>query len=106
MQGFFVQNQAVQNQAHAIQAQNWATSYAVYIRNQTPGLQPVGNGGGLLVDDWSTSSSIFVHKRTAPAQDFDGSLALFANGVSETFNHIVLADSNSIVRTTFDSTGA
>jgi hypothetical protein len=67
MRGLFIQTQPTNNDINAIRVAHWGNDYAAYftIQTTTSG-EPTGTGGGLLMDDFSPSSSIRINKRSAP----------------------------------------
>ena len=63
----FVQTQPTTNDVYALYVSHWSNAYAAYFAiQQSPNGEPQGTGGGILMDDYSASSSLKIGKWTAP----------------------------------------
>lgn len=68
MKGLHIETQAVVNGSRAIDVAHFSNDVALYLNVQPSGQgQPVGTGGGVLIDDNSAVASLRVNKNAAPS---------------------------------------
>ena len=105
MRGLFIQTQPNNDNINAIRVAHWGNDYAAYFTVQTTTSgEPTGKGGGLLMDDFSTSSSIRINKRNAPRAN--EAMVVLRTMITTPFEAIRITDNNGFdrLRATTDGT--
>jgi hypothetical protein len=109
MRGLFIQSQSVTDAVKAIHVQHFTNDVAAYFEIQPPGYrQPVGKGGGLLIDDWSAENTIRLRKPQTPG--FGRALLSLeakwdASGGTNAGNALQVLDSTGYTRASLGSSG-
>jgi hypothetical protein len=97
MRGLKIQTMPTNSDVVAIDVLHWGNSYSAYFGIQPNARgEPQGTGGGLLVDDWSTASSIKIGKYAAPRAGEAAINVLGSGGSAAPFQALRVTDGSAV----------